>query len=181
MTFGTLLQQSRLAYEKQPNQVEKVANRQLFAEGGHWMAQKMNDLFPQKATSIDHSIPFNGYGFFKYGLCLSAFLMSFCFFAHYNVALIPLSVLVFYFLEIHFVFLFPLLIDKVPTPLWASIKTTYKIGIFKTLVYVLRIAVFMMVGLFYSKNPLKNWHIGCLFIIIWYQHVIVSSFLRNRL
>jgi hypothetical protein len=48
-------------------------------------------------------------------------------------------------------------------------------------VYVLRIAVFMMVGLFYSKNPLKNWHIGCLFIIIWYQHVIVSSFLRNRL
>lgn len=169
MNFKTLLLQSQLAYEKQPNQVGKIVSINLFTEGGQWMAEKMN-------IPIDCSIPFNIYGFLKYAVCLSAFITSFLFFFDINILLTPFSVLVFYFFEIHFLFLFPLLIDKIPFPLWKSIEITYKIGIFKAMFRVIRIAIFMLLGILNFKNPFKNWHIGCLFILIWYKNEV-----RNRL
>jgi hypothetical protein len=176
MTFKTLLLRSQQVYNQQPKQVKKIASLHLFTEGGYWMAEKMAYLESQQFNYIETPIPFNRYGFFKYGLCLSAFIASFLFFFQIHIWLTPLSVLVFYFFEIHFLFLFPLLIDKTPYLLWKSIKITYKIGVFKAIYRVMHIAIFMLLGLLNLKNPFKNWHIGCIFILIWYQNEV-----RNRL
>jgi hypothetical protein len=176
MRFETLLLQSKQFYENKPNQVEKALSTGIFTEGGKWMWEKMQTMDSRTVDGFDTSIPFTRYGFLKYGWCLSAFILSFFGALHIHTLLTPLSVLVFYFFEIHLLFLFPLLIDKTPYPIWKSIKITYKIGILKTLWRVVRIAFFMLIGIFNFKNPFKNWHIGCLFVLIWYQNEV-----RNRL
>ena len=176
MKFRDILLQSKDIYENQPNQVEKIASIFIFTEGAKWMAQKMCIIDPETSVSIDKFISFNRYGFLKYTVCLTAFIASFLLFFNINIFLIPFSILVFYFIEVHFLFLFPLLIDKTPYPIWKSIKTTYKIGLIKAIFIVIRIAMFMLFGILNSKQPLKNWHIGCLFILIWYQNEV-----RNRI
>jgi hypothetical protein len=174
--FQTLLYLSKKAFAAQPDQVQQPFSLQLFQNGAIWMQAKMNDLNPANKVWIDKKISFNGYGFLKYSICLSAFATSFFFFLNKNVSLIPLSVLVFYFFEVHFLFLFPLLLDKIPHPIWKSIRLTYKLGVFRAMFIVLQIAMFMLWGILNVKNPFKNWHIGCLCILIWYQDEI-----RNRL
>ena len=77
MTFKTLLLQSEQAYNEQPNQVQKIAPFHLFTEGGYWMAEKMAFLKSEQFVEIETPIAFNCYGFFKYGLCLSALIGSF--------------------------------------------------------------------------------------------------------
>jgi hypothetical protein len=176
MNFKTLLSKSKIAYANKPNQVENVGLIHVFQAGAKWMAEKMNDLEHQKKVFIDAGTSFNVYGYFKYGVCIIAFLVSFFFFLNKNVLFTPISVLIFYFFEVHFLFLFPLLIDKVPNPIQKSIQITHQIGVFCAMIIVIRIAFFMLYGILNLKNPFKNWHIGCLCIIIWYQDEV-----RNRL
>ena len=107
---------------------------------------------------------------------MTAFLISAAFFFSLNIFLTPLSIIVFYLFEVHFLFLFPLIIDKIDQPILTSIKQTYKVGIFNALVTVIPIACFMLKGLFNISKPFHNWHIGSLAILIWYQNEI-----RDRL
>ncbi len=169
MNFKQLLLRSKDTYAVSSNHVEKVISKNLFQSGANWMAEKMN-------VSIAEKTHFNQYGFFKYGICLIAFVLFFCFLLHRNIFLTPLSIVVFYFFEVHFLFLFPLLIDRIPNPIRESIKISYKIGILKAMFIVMQLSFFMLIGLFCFKNPFKNWHIGCLCIVIWYEDEI-----RNRL
>ena len=147
-----------------------------FRFGAEWMHNRMCELQQPAPPPFDPSIDYTGYGLFKYGACLIGFLLSIAGLYTCGLLYTPLSVGVFYLFEIHFLFLFPLLIDRAPRPLLTSIKAAWEIGIGRCLITVIPIAAYMMIGLFRKTNPLRNWYIGCLSIIIWYNHAI-----RNRL
>ena len=87
-----------------------------------------------------------------------------------DVLLLPLSVVVFYLVEVHLLFLFPLLIDSVRHPVQVSIRLTYQTGLLNAMLTTMPIGFFMMAGLFNIKRPLRNWYIGSLAIIIWYNY-----------
>ena len=69
-----------------------------------------------------------------------------------------ISILAFYIIEVHFLFLFPLLIDRVSNPMLTSCKMTYKIGFLKALITVFQIGLYMMFGLLQLKEPFKKWN-----------------------
>jgi hypothetical protein len=81
----------------------------------------------------------------------------------------PLSIVCFYIVEVQWMFLFPLLIDQSPAPLRESIAMTRNIGTINAVWVILPIGVFMLLGLFYWKNPLKHWYLGCLAVVIGYM------------
>jgi len=176
MKYQELLSQSRNHLVKSSNCIHNEISINLFSIGAKWMFDKLNELDNKKSTKFDHSINYNLYGILKYGICFFALLISFFFFYKIHLFLTPLSVIVFYFFEVHFLFLFPLLIDKTKNPILMSIKQTYRIGIFQSIFTVIPIGFFMVFGLFKINNPFKNWYIGCLSIIIWYQNEV-----RNRI
>ncbi len=145
----------------------------MFSSGGFWMANRMG------INSVDDKVirDFNVYGIIKYGLSLifatSAFLVTYS----YNIPpAIILAILVFYLVEVHFLFLFPLIIDKVKAPLWSSVKMTYSVGLISCLMNTMAIAQYMLFGLLEPHYPYKKWYTGCLAIIFWYQDEV-----RNRI
>jgi hypothetical protein len=147
----------------------------LFSLGALWMHSRLQELQPA-VPPYNPGIRYTGYGLLKYGICLTLSGLSIAGLSAYGLFVIPVSIAIFYLSEVHFLFLFPILIDRVPRPLLASIRATYKIGIGRCLITVIPIAIYMMIGLFRKTNRLSNWYIGCLAIIIWYDHEI-----RNRI
>jgi hypothetical protein len=144
----------------------------VFGSGAEWMFVQLNE---NKDASFNKSIQYSAYGFLKYSISLLAFFVSAFLFFRINVWLVPISIIVFYLVEIHFLFLFPLLIDNVKRPLLTSIRETYRTGIFTALFNVIPIGVYMIMGLFRLKDPFRNWYIGCLAIVVWYNEEV-----RNR-
>ncbi len=120
--------------------------------------------------AFDNSINFGFYGLLKYSVSLFFGLASAYWLSNIHPVLSPFSVFVFYFFEVHFLFLFPLLIDHSANPILTSVKLTYKMGLFKTIFIVMQIGVYMIAGVFDVKKPFYKWHIGCLAIIIWYEN-----------
>jgi len=172
-----------------------VSPATVFPAGARWMHDRLGELpqrpgemprrpgaLPQRDQEpFDSGISYTAYGIAKYGICLTAAGLTAAGLAAagisgYPLFAAPLSILVFYLFEIHFLFLFPLLIDRTPRPLLTSIRATYKIGVWRCLITVIPIAVYMLIGLTRKNDRLANWHTGCLAIVIWYDHEI-----RNRL
>ena len=176
MNFRQLIEQSTAHFENQSYQVENVFSIHIFTNGAKWMYEKLAYLDSLKELKFDKNSNFTFYGCLKYGICLIFSIISLLLLLKKTIFLTPISIIVFYFLEVHFLFLFPLLIDKVRNPILTSIKQTYRIGILKTMQTVSQIGLFMILGLLNLKNPFKNWHIGCLAILIWYQNEV-----RNRI
>jgi hypothetical protein len=169
-----LLQQSKAHLDQHPCYITDAVSFDVFTKGAGWMHEQMNTL-RHSATDFNTAINYQGYGFLKYSICIALWFITVIALYSINVFLIPVSVLVFYFAEVHFLFLFPLLIDGVKNPVLESIKQTYRIGIFNAVATVFPIGCFMIVGLFNKKTPLRNWHTGSMAIIIWYQNEV-----RNR-
>ena len=176
MKFIGLISKSKTRLAQNPGSTGFKITDNIFLDGAAWMGERLNEMDKSKHIEFNPSVNFGFYGLLKYGICLLAFCFSAILLYRVNILLTPLSVVVFYFFEAHFLFLFLLLLDKVPRPVWTSIKLTYKIGIVKAIFTVLPIGVFMVAGIFNFKNPYKNWLTGCLCILIWYQNEI-----RNRL
>lgn len=151
----------------------KIISFQVFEIGSRWMFARLNTGTTQ---SFNSSVNYLGYGLLKYSISFLVFLFSAWLFLKVNLLLVPLSIVFFYLAEVHFLFLFPMVIDNVKKPVWTSVKQTYKIGVLNALITVIPIGCFMLWGLLHYKNPFRNWYIGCLAIIIWYQNEI-----RNRL
>ncbi|MFM2048730.1 MAG: hypothetical protein RI955_1278 [Bacteroidota bacterium] len=147
-----------------------------FEEGAFWMYEILKIISPTHQTIFIKSKKYEWYGWLKYGLSLAAFIISFFIFAKLNFLFIPISFIIFYIVEIHFAFLFPLMIDGAKKPIQQSIYAVYKMGFISVLVTVIGIAAYMLVGLCNFKQPLKNWYIGCLAILIWYTNDV-----RNRI
>ena len=169
MKYQKLLAQSREHLRRFPAAEKQGFSLLVFTNGAEWMLHRMNELDGEERI-FDSSISYEKNGYFKYGICLVAFLLIGAFLFNKAVLLLPLAILVFYILEIHFLFLFPLLIDKVENPILKSIQMTYEIGVFQALATVIPIGFFMIIGLFNLQNPLKNWYLGCLSILIWYGY-----------
>jgi len=176
MTVKALLKQGAIQFDQQPSQVQHIFSLHIFASGAQWMFGKLQETELETAVRFDAATPFGLYGCFKYGISLVAFVGSFLVLEQVSVLLTPLAVLFFYIVEVHFLFLFPLLLDRARNPLLTSIKTTYRIGLLRALLWVLTIGVYMLSGLLNRYNPLRRWHIGCLSVILWYQYEV-----RNRL
>ncbi|UOQ52490.1 hypothetical protein [Hymenobacter cellulosivorans] len=175
MTVGRLLSESERQFNKRPAQVQQVFPSTIFDAGARWMFEKLHVDEPESAAVFRASTNFSYYGYLKYGLSLLAFLTSCFALGKIHLLLTPMAVLVFYVFEVHFLFLFPLLIDGVENPIQASIKQTYRIGFGKALLWVFIIAIYMLSGLLDRRNPWRKWHIGCLSIVLWYRYEV-----RNR-
>ncbi len=176
MNYDRLIYLSTLEYEKQAADSEVPPIMKWFPVGAKWMydaLQKMegagNQPFPEK-------ISYNYYGCLKYGVCIFGTILAACFLLYIHWWLFPLPVLVFYYIEIHFLFLFPMLVTHTEHPIWTGIKLVYHIGWGRCLLLVLQVAFFMVAGLFKRSNRTKQWYLGCMAILIWYNHEV-----RNRI
>ncbi len=142
--------------------------KNIFIDGAKFMCENMCAI-DGKSRHFNPQKPYNYYGFMKYSLCFFVFFVAiFCLFQiHFLFTF--LAVLVFYGFEVWFLFLFPLLIDDAEKPLVQSIKMTQKIGVFRAIFTVLPIGFFMVFGFFNFQSPFRNWQIGCLAILFWYN------------
>lgn len=174
MTARILLDKSKQHLATHPHFIQQVYALEIFQSGAQWMALRLAEI-RQESSNIVLRRNFNYYGFFKYGICVLAFILSLFFLLEFSIFLIPLSILTFYFVEVHFLFLFPLLIDEVEQPFSASIKLTHKIGMFRAMAIVLHLAVYMLSGLFERSSPFQKWHIGCLAVLFWYETAKASE------
>lgn len=139
-----------------------------FQKGAEWMAFQIDEPFKEGTN-------YQLYGYFKYGISLFGMGLSIFYLWQIHWLLLPLAILVFYFLEVQFAFLFLLLIDQVKQPLATSIRISNQFGIWKLMTIILPLGVYMMVGLLDAKKPYRNWYVGCLSVVLLYQHEI-----RNR-
>jgi hypothetical protein len=154
------------------NNQEKISLN-VFNNGARWMCCQLNRMSDEKLEFND-AVPYTAYGILKYSISVGCFIASAFIFSKISIWLAPLSLLVFYVAEVHFLFLFPLLIDGVPKPLQMSVRHTYRMGAGKLAFTVFCIGMYMLAGLLNFSKPFRNWHIGCLAIIIWYQHEVRS-------
>ncbi|RYY95773.1 MAG: hypothetical protein EOO11_15115 [Chitinophagaceae bacterium] len=176
MKYRALLQLAGHSFDHRPLSVGRPFSPQLFDRGARWMQQQLQALDPATPPGFDAAIPFTAWGLLKYGCCLAGAGAAAYGLYLLHPALTPLAVLVFYYCEVHFLFLFPRLLDGRPHPLRASIRSTYKVGPLRALFTVLPIAAYMLIGLFRLRHPLRHWHIGCLAILIWYQDEVRNRF-----
>ncbi len=174
MKYRKLIAESKALWNNNPEYIKDAISFQVFNIGARWMFEQLNEDDSKK--SFNDVLNYFTYGILKYGISLLAFCISFYLLFKINLLLTPLAIIIFYLFEVHFLFLFPLLIDDVKNPIITSIQQTYRTGLFTTLTTVIPIGFYMMIGLLNLKNPFRNWHIGCLAIIIWYKNEV-----RNRI
>jgi hypothetical protein len=175
MKFQYLISQSKANLQLNPPKSFGVFSLHIFRFGAKWMFNKLHEDKLDNHVQFNSTINYFAYGIVKYGISFILFLLSAIIFIKVNLFFLPISILLFYLSEIHFLFLFPLLIDNIENPILTSIKQTYKIGVLTTLLNVIPIGLFMLFGLLNYKDPFRNWYIGCLSIVIWYKDEI-----RNR-
>lgn len=168
MSPQLLLQKSELHLRNHPHFVSEVNTFSIFSKGARWMFDRLQELNPELALEWNSNLNYEYYGYLKYGICSACLIGSASFFFHYSFWLSPFSILIFYGLEVHFLFLFPLLIEGVKHPFYRSFMLTYKIGILKAMYTVMVVAAYMLWGLFDVKQPFRKWHIGCMAVLIWY-------------
>ncbi len=174
MKAKTLLKQSARLYED--NRLSVAPGLDVFVEGARWMEHWLQRLDPEFRASTLSSKTLRCYGIFKYGVCICVAGAAGYLLFVFNPILFPLAILVFYLAEVHFLFLFPIFLNGDTHPITCSIYLTYRMGLWNTTLTVMSIAFFMLRGLLAGKDRYKNWHIGCLAILIWYNH---EAF-RNR-
>ncbi len=176
MMYWDLIIRSKEHFRQHPVYISTEFNLSLFSTGAQWMFDRLKELGHNPKADFDYATNYNAYGWLKYAFCGSAFLVSAILLSRIHFLLTPVAVLVFYFFEIHFLFLFPLLIDQVERPIRASIRLTYRIGVLRAMLTVMPIAFYMLRGLFWQKRPFHHWHIGSMAILLWYTDEI-----RNRI
>lgn len=172
MKFYNLLIKSKIHFEKYPYVIEELQAVNIFNLGATWMHTRLQELRGYNIATFAEASHYNCYGVLKYLILVSCLFITSLMFYYIHVVLIPFTILIFYFVEAHFIFLFPLLIDSTKNPFQESIKLSYKIGIVKAFLNVMPISVFMIIGLFNYKKPLRNWYLGCLAVLIWYEEAI---------
>lgn len=133
-----------------------------FAQGGQWMA----GVLGHDAYDGDRYLR---WGILKYSLACMSFPVSALVWGFPNVPFVVSSVLLFYLIEVHFLFLFPLMADGSKHLLVSSLRATYRVGVFRAVGTVIPLALHMLSGLLNFKQPLYNWYVCCMSIIIWYR------------
>lgn len=176
MNYYELLMEGRAHLAQYPSYEPVGDAGAVFVEGGRWMGDRLRELRGRDPRADGPVVDFNFYGCLKYGICLAGSGLVIVWAWMVNLWLMPLAGLVFYILEAPFVFLFPLLIDRVPKPLLTGLRMLRRIGLLRCLGTVIPISVFMLAGLFRRRNRIHQWYVGCMAIVIWYQYEV-----RNRI
>lgn len=164
-----LIRKSKMHLQKYSAATQAPTSIFVFTAGAAWICKRMNELDPEKPRIFNSRIHYEWYGILKYGIALLAFSISVYGFMKIHWAWLPVSVLVFYGIEILFLFLFPILLDQKPNPLRSSFKMTFHIGYLRALSVVVPIGLYMAMGLLRFKSPLYYWYVGCLAVVIWYD------------
>jgi hypothetical protein len=172
MNYRTLIAASKEHLAKYPGNDCRLGLATMFPSGARWMYDRLNELDDHNVRPFNTGTNYNLYGFLKYGICLAGSVLSCWWFLKHAPLLTPLSALCFYLLEVQFLFLFPLLLDNSRKPVLSGLNKVFEIGIGKCLLTVMPIAFFMVLGLFRKGNHLRNWHIGCLAILILYNNEV---------
>lgn len=141
-----------------------------FADGGAWMAEQ---LYLRSARPAPSGIPpnYRKAGLIKYGLSLLAAFLTALSVVSICPVTILLAIIVFYVVEVQFLFLFPLMADENATPYRSAIRISWSVGILRCVGNTIPIAVHMLVGLMNHKDPFRGWHTGCLAVLIWYLDI----------
>lgn len=169
--YKKLLQKSEKHVSQYPHCIQEKWSFNVFDEGGVWMSACLGEIGARNITNVGDVINFKWYGTVKYLSCLMVFGVSFLLLLNVNVFLIPFSLLLFYIVEVHFLFLFPLLIDGEKYAIRKSILYTYQYGVLKAILVVIPIAFYMLKGLLNRRFPYYNWQIGCLAILFLYVEI----------
>lgn len=143
----------------------------IFSAGGIWMATVLAHIRQQTVADTVQTIPFNSYGVLKYGFALVSSAGAGALLYEVYPLLVPLAIFVFYWAEVQLLFLFPLLIDRVPHPIRESFRLTRQIGVGHAMSRVMPIAFFMLSGLCNRRDPLQRWYIGCAAVLRWYEEI----------
>lgn len=169
MKFYNLLTQAKEFLNHSMENNDRLEDVNVIDFGSKWMFDRMNEIIPNPSRKYDQNINYFGYGLLKYGLSISITILFLIYFYYINVFLLPLIKIVFYTIEVHFLFLFPILLDGKRNPIITSLRYTYRFGIIQLIANVIPIAIYMIFGLIHFKNPFRNWLIGCVAILIWYK------------
>lgn len=176
MKYQELISRSKQVIGEDFPLTNQIMSFQVFEIGSRWMHKKLFVGNEQQSPHFNPLIKYRSYGLFKYSIAFGVFFVSLWQLLKISVYIAPLSIILFYLVEVHFVFLFPIILEEKRNPLWVSIQQTYKMGIINALFTLVPIGFFMVYGLLNIKDPFRNWYIGCLSIVIWYQDEV-----RNRL
>ena len=145
------------------------AGRHGFRSGAEWMRRAMETI---RGCSIDESqADFHTLGIVKYGAA-SAVAVGWAFATLLlNVPLLALCAApLFYAVEAHGVFLFPVAIDGYTRPFCtARLWTVRAGGTLHVMTIVMPIAVGMLCGGLAGRGFRRSWCLGCLAICIWYE------------
>jgi hypothetical protein len=172
VSYGVLQEKAKELYISHPYKKDNLIRGTIFFHGASWMAELMGVL-REDTKDFPYLRSYTLYGIFKYALAgFSAlfFLLSMVFLKVYY--LFPVLILVFYLVEAQFIFLFPLLIDHSASPVSDSFRMTRRAGgtlsVMRTL---LPIALYMLSGGLTWKRFMKNWTIGCIMMVVWYEEI----------
>ena len=136
-----------------------------FGEGGRWMGWLMGK------TSVPTK-EFIRWGTIKYTLSVLAGLTILFISGEASSFALIMAAFAFYLVEVHFLFLFPLIIDREAPLLRVSVRATYRVGLWRALSTTISIAAYMIEGLFKFQKPLYQWYVGCACIVVWYEEEI---------
>jgi len=170
--YRRFLSRAEKVYSDNPLKINPVSPKNKFFAGGIWMAEMLAFLRNQPPGAIVHDIPFNRYGYGKYAAATACFALFLLVSYQFCPLAMPLAILVFYWIEAQFLFLFPLLIDREHNPIWRSIQLTRRVGNLYALCNVIPIAAYMLSGLLSREEPLRRWYVGCIAILIWYDETV---------
>lgn len=171
MKFSRLIHLSQVQLQQKTDEVKNLNPNNVFRLGANWM----HKMLGKDPDDFNDRTPYGLYGLLKYGISTILLGGSAFYLFQLNPLLTPLSLLFFFLGEVHFLFLFPLLIEKAEQPIRQSISLTYRMGLIRTTWTLILIATYMMVGLFNLKRPLKNWYVGCMAIINWYKNEVNTN------
>jgi hypothetical protein len=169
-----LLQQARAIYDDPaqpfaPN-ARSQAWQQGFASGAEWMRLVLEQ---KRGSPPQGQANFQWLGILKYGLCsLGALLYIAVCLLLKNWWLLPGFVLVFYAIEAQMVFLFPVALDNTPHSFSANRRMTVQAGgTLRVMWTVMQLAVVMLFGGFAGRGFIRCWALGCLSVVLWYEHI----------
>ena len=166
MLFLELLKKSELRIDQQKEFTSPFPLGNLFQRGGFWM---LNFMQQQADKEMNLADKFYFYGMLKYFACITISILAIVIFYPLSWVEIFLVIILFYAVEVHFLFLFPLIIEQAKNPMKSSVQMLYRIGLGKAVITVIPIAVYMIIGLLSRENPFRKWHIGCGAIVVWYE------------
>jgi hypothetical protein len=169
-----LLRQAAVLYDdpRKPFAAQaKQAWKGGFISGAGWMELVLAELRGQPQRPVPECL--QGFGIFKYTLAtLAASTVLWLAIITKIYPLFLLCIPAFYAVEVQMVFLFPIVLDRLPQPFQTSWQWTQAAGgTLAAMRVVLVLAAMMLFGGLLGKGFIRCWCLGCLAVVLWYEKI----------